>query len=37
MGKIFSILESLELTSKDTVKIFSESTRDVMIFYEDQL
>ena len=29
MGKIFSILESLELTSKDTVKIFSESTRDV--------
>ncbi len=29
MGKIFNILESLELTSKNTAEIFSESTRDV--------
>ena len=29
MGKIFNLLESLELTSKNTAEIFSESTRDV--------
>ena len=29
MGKIFNILESLNLASKDTQQIFSESTRDI--------
>lgn len=29
MGKIFNILESLNLASKDTKEIFSESTRDI--------
>ena len=29
MGKIFNILKSLNLTSEDTAKIFSESTRDI--------
>ena len=29
MGKIFETLESLDLTSEQTVEIFSQSTRDV--------
>ena len=29
MGKIFNLLESLDLISKDTIEVFSESTRDV--------
>ena len=29
MGKIFNTLESLNLVSKDTKEIFSESTRDI--------
>ena len=29
MGKIFNILESLNLASKDTKEVFSESTRDI--------
>ena len=29
MGKIFNLLKSLNLTSEDTAKIFSESTRDI--------
>ena len=29
MGNIFNVLESLELTSKETSEVFSESTRDV--------
>ena len=29
MGKIYQLLESLDLTSEETIEIFSESTRDV--------
>tara|TARA_B100001093_G_C26813147_1_gene1008415 strand:+ start:1231 stop:2100 length:870 start_codon:yes stop_codon:yes gene_type:complete len=29
MGKIFNVLKSLDLTSENTAKIFSESTRDI--------